>query len=177
MEDLAESGQFIGVIDYTTNEVYDPLVGGIHDAGPDRLARICKLDIPQVIVPGCIDFSVFHTGAIPEALSDRPVYDHNPEYALVRTSPDEMVQLAHIFTEKLSPAVGRLAIEVPTEGLSIPNVPDGVFWNPESDKAFLDTLRTEMGKSRPDVPISAHAYHVNDPTFGVIVAERFLELI
>ncbi len=177
MEELAEEGQFIGVIDYTTNEVYDPLVGGIHDAGPDRLARICKLDIPQVIVPGCIDFSVFHTGAIPETLAGRPVYDHNPEYALVRTSPDEMVQLAHIFTEKLSPAVGQLTIEVPTRGLSIPNVPDGVFWNPESDKAFLDTLRAEMGKSRPDVPISAHEYHVNDPKFGVIVAERFLELI
>ncbi|MFK7847590.1 MAG: Tm-1-like ATP-binding domain-containing protein [Rhodothermales bacterium] len=177
MEDLAETGQFIGVIDYTTNEVYDPLVGGIHDAGPDRLSRIGKLGIPQVIVPGCIDFSVFHTGSIPPELHGRPVYDHNPEYALVRTSHDEMIQLAHIFTEKLSPSTGPLTIEVPTQGLSIPSVPDGVFWNPESDKAFRDTLRAEMGKTRPDIPITTHEYHINDPAFGVIVAERFLSLL
>lgn len=177
MEELAEAGQFVGVIDYTTNEVYDPLVGGIHDAGPDRLARIGKTGVPQVIVPGCIDFSVFHAGHIPRPLQGRPVYDHNPEYTLVRTSHDEMIQLAHIFNEKLFPSTGPLTIEVPTQGLSIPSVPDGVFWNPEADQAFLDTLRVEMGKSRPDVPINAHEYHVNDPEFGVIVAERFLELM
>ncbi len=177
MEELAEAGQFVGVIDYTTNEVYDPLVGGIHDAGPDRLSRIGKLGIPQVIVPGCIDFSVFHTGGLPDMLKGRPVYDHNPEYTLVRTSHDEMIQLGHIFVDKLAPSIGPLTIEVPTQGLSIPSVPGGVFWNPESDQAFLETLRTEMGKKRPDVPIATHDYHVNDPAFGVIIAERFLELM
>lgn len=177
MEELAEAGQFVGVIDYTTNEVYDPLVGGIHDAGPDRLARIGKLGIPQVIVPGCIDFSVFHSGAIPRALQGRPVYDHNPEYTLVRASDEEMIQLGHIFTEKLAPSTGLLTIEVPTQGLSIPSVPGGVFWNPEADQGFLDTLQKEMGKKRPDVPISTHDYHINDPQFGVIVAEKFLALM
>ncbi len=177
MEELAEAGQFVGVIDYTTNEVYDPLVGGIHDAGPHRLGRIGKLGIPQLIVPGCIDFSVWHAGHISTALQGRPVYDHNPEYTLVRTSHDEMIQLAHLFTEKLSPSTGPLTIEVPTQGLSIPSVPGGVFWDPEADQAFLDTLRVEMGKARPDVPINAHDYHVNDPEFGVLMAERFLELM
>ena len=68
MEELAEAGQFVGVIDYTTNETYDPMTGGIHDGGPDRLKRIGLLGLPQVVVPGCIDFSVFHAGAIPPAL-------------------------------------------------------------------------------------------------------------
>ena len=177
MEELAESGQFMGVIDYTTNEVYDPLVGGIHDAGPDRLERIGPLGIPQVILPGCIDFSVFHTGAIPDNLKGRPVYDHNPEYALVRTSHDEMIELGHIFTRKLSKTTGPMRVIVPTKGLSIPNVPDGVFWNPESDAAFLETLRTGLGASRPDIPIETQEYHINDPKLGVLVAERFLDLV
>jgi uncharacterized protein (UPF0261 family) len=59
MEELAAEGQFVGVIDFTTNEVYDPLVGGIHDGGPDRLHVIGQLGLPQVVVPGCIDFSVW----------------------------------------------------------------------------------------------------------------------
>ena len=177
MEELAESGQFVGVIDYTTNEVYDPLVGGIHDAGPDRLERIGRVGLPQVIIPGCIDFSVFHTGAIPDDLKGRPVYDHNPEYALVRTSHEEMIELGHIFTRKLSQATGPMQVIVPTQGLSIPNVPGGVFWNPESDAAFLNTLTTELGAVRPDIPIETYDYHVNDPVFGVLVAERFLNLV
>ncbi len=177
MEELAEAGQFFGVIDYTTNEVYDPLVGGIHDGGPGRLERVGAVGLPQVIVPGCIDFSVFHTGAIPDALKGRPVYDHNPEYTLVRATRKEMIQLGHIFAEKLSGAKGPTHVVVPTRGLSIPSVPGGVFWDPESDAAFLDTLRSTLQEHRPDIQIESHAVHVNDPEFGVLVAERFIDLV
>ena len=176
MEELAEAGQFVGVIDFTTNETNDPLVGGIHDGGPERLARIGRLGLPQVVVPGCIDFSVFHAGAIPEALRDRPVYDHNPEYTLVRTPREEMVQLGHIFAERLSQAKGPLVVAVPTQGLSIPSVPDGVFWDPDADAAFLETLRQELGARRPEVPIRTYAHHVNDPAFGEKMAELFVAL-
>jgi uncharacterized protein (UPF0261 family) len=69
MEELAEAGQFVGVIDFTTNEIYDPMTGGIHDGGPDRLKRVGRAGLPQVVVPGCIDFSVFHAGHIPPALA------------------------------------------------------------------------------------------------------------
>ena len=65
MEELAGEGQFRGVIDFTTNEVTDPLVGGIHDGGPDRLRVIGELGLPQVVVPGCIDFAVFDPTRIP----------------------------------------------------------------------------------------------------------------
>lgn len=176
MEELAEAGQFVGVIDFTTNETNDPMVGGIHDGGPERLLRVGRLGLPQVIVPGCIDFSVFHSGAIPEALQDRPVYDHNPEYTLVRTSKEEMVQLGHLFAERLSQATGPLAVAVPTQGLSIPNVPDGVFWDPEADAAFLETLRDDLGARRPDVPIRTFEHHVNDPAFGEQMADLFADL-
>jgi uncharacterized protein (UPF0261 family) len=174
MEELAEAGQFVGVIDYTTNEVNDPLVGGIHDGGPDRLRRVGRLGLPQVVVPGCIDFSVFHSGGIPDALKGRPVYDHNPEYTLVRTSREEMVELGRIFAERLGEARGPVHVVVPTRGLSIPNVPDGVFWDVESDAAFLESMTAGLDSS---TPIETYPMHVNDPAFGTQVADHFIELI
>ena len=174
MEELAEAGQFVGVIDYTTNEVNDPMVGGIHDGGPDRLRRVGLAGVPQVVVPGCIDFSVFHTGSIPPALRDRPVYDHNPEYTLVRTSPEEMVALGDLFAERLGEARAAVQVVVPTRGLSIPNVPDGPFWDPDSDAAFLRTLRDGLPER---IPVETLDLHVNDPAFGVAVADRFAQLL
>ncbi|MFC2054975.1 Tm-1-like ATP-binding domain-containing protein [Chloroflexota bacterium] len=174
MEQLAEAGQFVGVIDFTTNETYDPMTGGIHDGGPDRLKSVGLLGLPQIVVPGCIDFCVFHAGTIPPELQDRPVYDHNPEYTLVRASKDEMIALGHLFAERLNPANGPVMIAVPTRGLSIPNVPDGPFWNPESDAAFLVTLKENI---REDIPVLLFDVHVNDPNFGETVADLFIQMM
>jgi uncharacterized protein (UPF0261 family) len=174
MEELAEANQFVGVIDFTTNEVNDPLVGGIHDGGPERLKRIGLMGLPQVVVSGCIDFSVFNAGTVPTALAGRPIYDHNPEFTLVRTSHEEMIQLGHIFAERLNLAKGPVRVAVPTQGLSIPNVPGGPFWNPEADLAFLGTLESEL---RSDIPILKFEYHANDPTFGREIANLFIKLM
>ena len=174
MEELASQDQFIGVIDYTTNEVYDPLVGGIHDGGPDRLEVIGRLGLPQVVVPGCIDFSVWSTGTVPDALYDRPKYDHNPEYVLVRASSDEMAELGRIFARKLNPATGPVKVAIPIKGLSIPNVPGGVFWNPDADARFIGELKQNL---RTDIPIELYDCHVNDPLFGEAVADLFIQLL
>jgi uncharacterized protein (UPF0261 family) len=174
MEELAEAGQFVGVIDFTTNETYDPMTGGIHDAGPDRLKRVGLIGLPQVVVPGCIDFSVFHAGAIPPELQGRPVYDHNPEYTLVRATKDEMAALGRLFAERLNIARGPVEIVVPTQGLSIPNVPGGVFWDQEADAAFLKELVENI---RRDIPVHTHELHVNDPAFGCKAADYFIRMI
>ncbi len=174
MEELAAEGYFRGVIDFTTNEVTDPLVGGIHDGGPDRLRVIGELGLPQVVVPGCIDFAVFEPSQIPSALADRPSYDHNPEFRLIRMSPEVMLTIAGLFAERLSAARGPIQVAIPTQGLSIPNVPGGPFWDPKADAGFRDLLREEL---REDIPISTHDHHVNDPEFGRLVARLFLDLI
>jgi len=174
MEELAGEGHFRGVIDFTTNEVTDPLVGGIHDGGPDRLRVVGELGLPQVVVPGCIDFAVFEPSRIPEALAGRPSYDHNPEFRLIRTSPEDMLTIAGVFAERLNQARGPVRVAIPTQGLSIPNTPGGPFWDPDADAAFRDLLRKEL---REDIPVSTHEYHVNDPEFGRMVAKLFLDLI
>ena len=174
MEELAEAGQFIGVIDFTTNEVTDPMVGGIHDGGPRRLQRVGEAGLPQIVVPGCIDFSVFASGQVPPDLADRPTYDHNPEYTLVRTPESQMSQIGHLFAERLNRATGPIALAIPTEGLSIPNVPGGVFWDPDADRSFVTSLRNDL---RPDITIHDFEHHVNDPRFGEIVADLFVDLL
>jgi uncharacterized protein (UPF0261 family) len=174
MEELAAEGYFRGVIDYTTNEVTDPLVGGIHDGGPERLRTVGQLGLPQVVVPGCIDFAVFEPSQIPPALAGRPSYDHNPEFRLIRTSADDMLTIAGIFAERLGTAKGPVEVAIPTQGLSIPNVPDGPFWDPEADAAFRQALRDQL---RADIAIHTYEHHVNDPEFGRLVARLFLELI
>jgi uncharacterized protein (UPF0261 family) len=174
MEELAEAGQFVGVIDFTTNEIFDPMHGGIHDAGPDRLKRVGLAGVPQVVVPGCVDFCVFHARHIPAHLQGRPIYDHNPEYTLVRATHDEMIELGKIFAERLNLSKAPVVIAVPTQGLSIPNVPGEVFWNPEADADFLKTVKSQI---REDIPVYAYELHVNAPEFGVEVAQLFINLM
>ncbi len=175
MEELAGQGLFSGVIDFTTDELADELVGGFHNGGPDRLRVIGRLGLPQVVVPGCIDFTVHGPpDAIPENLRGRPVYTHNPVFTLVRTLKPEMAELGHRFAQRLNEAAGPVKIAYPTQGLSIPSYPpDGVFWDPEADAAFMATLRSEL---RADIPILEYERHVNDPTFGIEAAELFLEM-
>lgn len=175
MEELAGESLFVGVIDYTTDELTDELVGGFHAAGPGRLRQVGELGLPQVVVPGCIDFSVHGPPSeVPEGLRGRPVYDHNPEFTLVRTLEEEMSRLGEIFAERLNPARGPLEIVVPTRGLSIPNTPGGPFWDPEADAAFLESLRQHL---RPDIPVHTYPLHVNSPEFAGKVADHFLALL
>jgi uncharacterized protein (UPF0261 family) len=86
-----------------------------------------------------------------------------------------MVELGSRFAERLNPAKGPIRVLVPRGGLSIPSYPpDGVFWDPEADDAFLESLRKHL---RSDIPIQEYPLHVNDPEFGVRAADEFLELL
>lgn len=181
MEELAQKGLFIGVIDFTTDELADELVGGFHNGGPDRLRLVGRQGLPQVVVPGCIDFTVHGPPeAVPDHLKGRPMYTHNPVFTLVRTLKPEMVELGRRFAERLNEATGPVKIAYPTQGLSIPsyppqnNQPAGVFWDPQADAAFLQTLRAKL---KSNIPIVEYERHVNDPKFGVEVAELFLDMI
>ncbi|MGO1850530.1 Tm-1-like ATP-binding domain-containing protein [Microbacterium sp.] len=174
MEELAVDGQFVGVIDYTTNEINDPLVGGIHDGGPDRLRRVGLAGLPQVLVPACIDFSVWAPASIPQDMRSRPVYEHNPEYTLVLATHDEKAELGRIFAERVSETTGPALIIMPMRGLSIPATPDGPFWDPEGDAIFLAALRAHL---RDDIDVRPIDLHANDPALGRIVADAFLDLL
>jgi uncharacterized protein (UPF0261 family) len=173
MEELIAQQMFVGVIDYTTNELADPLLGGFH-AAPGRLEQAGAQGLPQVVVPGCVDFACFgprHT--VPEALRDRPAYYHNPEFTLIRLNRAEMEQVGATMARKLNAARGPVVVLMPLGGLSIPNVPGGAFYDPEADGAFRQALRSGL---RPDIPLHSIDAHINDETFALAVAGAFLEL-
>jgi uncharacterized protein (UPF0261 family) len=174
MEELAEAGQFVGIIDFTPSEIVGTLVGGIHYGGPRRMKRAGLLGIPQILVPACVDFSVHHTTSIPDEFKNRPIYDHNPEFALARCTKEEMGKLGAYFAECANTSVGPTEIVIPGEGYSIPNVPGGVFWDRNADAAF----ETELMKNlKPEIAVEKLPLHANSKEFGIAVAQRFLSLI
>jgi uncharacterized protein (UPF0261 family) len=175
MEELIDNGFFTGVVDFTTNELTDELVGGFHAAGPGRLEAAARHGVPQVVVPGGVDFFVVGPRpSIPEAWQRRPQYYHNPALTLIRASRAEMVAVAQSMAGKLNASRGPVAVAVPLGGLSIPNRPGDVFWDPDADTAFRETLRTLLRKEIPVIEVPAH---INDGTFVDAVFALFGEVM
>ena len=175
MENLVEAGALAGVIDYTLSELANTLLGGLHATGPRRLRVAGAHGVPQVVVPGCVDF--FNQGApdtVPERYRGRKSYYHNPVATLVRLEPDEMAELGRLVAERLNEARGPVHVVAPTEGFSLADIESGDLWYPEADKAFLDALAAGL---RPGIPFEPVATHVNDPGFADLVADRFLALV
>ena len=174
MEELAQSGQFVGIIDFTPNEMAANLVGGIHVANKNRLKVAGRLGLPQVVVPGCVDFVVFHAHTVPENLKDRPLYNHNPEFWLVRLNGDEMEKLGKKFADSLNESKGAVKVVIPTQGISMPNKKGGVFFDPASDKRFMDQLQNNLND---DIEVTTFDMHVNDAEFGKAVGKLFIDLM
>ena len=175
MEEMIAEGSFVGVIDFTTNELTDELVGGFHAAGPHRLEAAARYAVPQVVVPGCVDFFVLGPReSVPSQWRGRPQYHHNPALTLVRATGDEMAEVGRIMAVKLSASRGPVAVAVPLGGLSIPNTPGGAFHDPEADAAFLAELRRHL---RSDIRVVEVPAHINDPLFADTVLGLFGSLM
>jgi uncharacterized protein (UPF0261 family) len=174
MEKLVSAGALDGVIDYTLSELANTLLGGLHATGPDRLRVAGDRGIPQIVVPGCVDF--FNQGAlatVPPRYRQRKSYFHNPVATLVRLERDEMVELGRLVAARLNDARGPVRVVAPTLGFSLAGVEGGDLWDPEADAAFLEALGAAL---RPEIPFELVETHVNDPAFADRVAARYLSL-
>ena len=175
MEHLCEEGALQGVVDYTLSELANSLLDGIHATGPERLRVAGRLGLPQVVVPGCVDF--FNQGprdTVPERYRSRKSYYHNPVATLVRLDRDEEAQLGALVAERLNEATGPVRVVAPTRGFSLADAEGGDLWDPVADGAFLDAL---AGALRPDIPFEAIDAHVDDHEFADLVAARYLTLV
>jgi uncharacterized protein (UPF0261 family) len=175
MEHLCEAGALHGVIDYTLSELANSLMDGIHATGPDRLRVAGRHGLPQVVVPGCVDF--FNQGprdTLPERYRGRKSYFHNPVATLVRLDRDEEEALGRLVAERLNEALGPVHVVAPLRGFSLADSEGGELWDPEADRAFLDSLRESL---RPEIAYEAVDAHVDDPEFADLVAARYLSFV
>jgi uncharacterized protein (UPF0261 family) len=175
MEALMRGGFITAVLDVTTTELADDLVGGVLSAGPDRLEAAGELGLPQVVSLGALDMVNFGPrDSVPERFRDRLLYEHNPTVTLMRTTPDECAELGRRIARKLNAATGPLTLFVPLRGVSMIAVEGQPFHDPEADSALVGALRAELG---PGVDVRELDTDVNDPAFAGAMAERLHELV
>ena len=175
MEDLVKGGFLAGVLDATTTELADELVGGILSAGPDRLEAAGQSGLPQVVAPGALDMVNFGPpDTVPEKFSDRLFYQHNPTVTLMRTTAEETAELGRIMARKLSEAQGPTTVIIPTQGVSAIDKTGQPFDSPEARAAWTDNLKAHIGDNVTVIEMDAH---INDDAFAIKLVETLLASI
>ena len=174
MESLIDEGLIAGVLDITTTELADELVGGVLSAGPDRLTSAARRGVPQVVSVGATDMVNFHSPAsVPERFEHRKFYHHNSNVTLMRTTADECAQIGTDIGRKLSLAQGPVVVLLPEQGVSAIDLAGQPFDDPVARGALFSALRA----SGPKLAIQTMDCHINDPQFAVAAAGRLLELL
>lgn len=176
LEKLAGDGRFAGVLDLTTTELADDLVGGVLSAGPRRLEAAGARGVPQVVSPGALDMVNFGPRAtVPARFDDRTFVVHNPTVTLMRTTPAENAELGRRIGTKLAAARGPVTVFLPLRGVSGVDRDGGPFRDAEADAALFAALREALAGSA--VEVVEDDAHINDPGFGRRAAHRLHELI
>jgi uncharacterized protein (UPF0261 family) len=174
MESLVGDSLAVGVLDITTTELADELVGGVLSAGPDRLTAAGRAGIPQVVSVGALDMVNFGPReSVPAHFADRQFYIHNANVTLMRTTPKENQQLGEIIARKLRESRGPYRVVVPLGGVSAIDKPGQPFWNPEADGALFESLRQHV----PSECLIERPEHINDPVFAEFCVRTLQELI
>jgi uncharacterized protein (UPF0261 family) len=174
MEALVRGGFLAGVLDVTTTELADELVGGVLSAGPERLTAAGEVGLPQVVSLGALDMVNFGPReSVPPQFEGRNLYVHNPTVTLMRTTPEECAELGHEIGRKLSAATGPTALFVPLKGVSMIDVEGQPFHDAVADEALFGALR----ESLHGVEVHELDLDVNNEQFAVAMADRLHELI
>lgn len=175
MESLIESGMVAGVLDITTTEWADELVGGVLTAGPNRLEAAAKTGTPAVVTPGCLDMVNFQAPeSVPEKFKGRTFYRHNPQVTLMRTNPEEAAELGKIIALKLNASIGPVSVLIPNKAISVISAPGQAFHDPAADTALFDSLKANL---RPDIGVTTMECEINAPEFAEACARQLLENI
>ncbi len=175
MEDLVDRGLFDGVLDFTTHEITDELHGGFHAAGPHRLEAAGRMGIPQLVVPGCVDFLIRETQrCLRGKYRSRRSYHFNPVLSLVRASRSEMIEVGRVMAHKLNAARGPTTVLIPRRGFSMYARPGGPLHDERSDRAFVASLRRHLA---PGVRVLEEDAWINDPGFADRAATLLLEML
>jgi uncharacterized protein (UPF0261 family) len=176
LESLAAQGLLAGVLDATTTELADELVGGIFSAGPDRLSAAGKAGIPQVVSVGALDMVNFGPmDTVPAEFKDRNLYVHNPITTLMRTTAGENTELGRRLARRLNAATGPTSLFLPLRGVSAIDVDGAPFRDEAADRALFGAIQDELDTQR--VELVEMDTDVNDDRFADAMADRLHQLI
>lgn len=179
MERLITEGKLDGVLDMTTTEICDHLMGGNMSAGPRRLEAALSLGIPCVISVGATDMVNFGPiGTVPEKYRSRKLLEHNPSVTLMRTSPEECRAVGDFIAGKITRFVkspDKVALVLPRGGVSVIAKEDGPFHDAAADDALFEALDNEVLKSK--IQIINDKRDINNPDFAVKIADHLARLM
>lgn len=174
MESLIDDGLIAGVLDITTTELADELVGGVLSAGPDRLLAAARHGVPQVVSVGATDMVNFGaTATIPAHFTGRKFYQHNETVTLMRTTAEESSRIGHDIAKKVATSRGPATIMLPLQGVSAIDQLGQPFDDPIAREAMFDSIR----QARGTVNIVELDHHINAPEFAEAAARHLLSLI
>jgi uncharacterized protein (UPF0261 family) len=173
MEALIESGMVKGVLDITTTEWADELVGATLSAGPTRMDAMTKAKVPAVVSPGCLDMANFgERDSVPEKFEGRNFYIHNPQVTLMRTNAEECAELGKIIAEKANANPAPTVILNPLKTVSVISAEGQPFYDPEADKALFSSIHQHA-----KVEVIDFDEEINSEVFAKAAAHKLLELI
>jgi len=175
MESLIRDGLIAGVLDITTTELADELVGGVLSAGPTRLTAAAQCGVPQVVSVGAIDMVNFGPlNTVPDKFRERKFHRHNDNVTLMRTTPEENRRLGEEIAAKVSQSRGPAAILLPLQGVSAIDRSGQSFDDPTARAALYEGIRTNVGGSTELVDLDCH---INDPAFAEAAAKKLLAIM
>ena len=176
MEKLVDSGMVTAVLDMTTTEVADYLVGGVFPAGPDRFGAIARTGVPYVGSCGALDMVNFGAvESVPVAFADRLFHVHNPQVTLMRTTVDENKQFGAFIASKLNECEGPVRFLLPEGGVSLLDASGQAFFDPEADEALFATIEAEVNQTKRRQVIRV-PHPINHPKFGTAALAAFHEI-
>ncbi|GAB2227378.1 hypothetical protein Droror1_Dr00009197 [Drosera rotundifolia] len=176
MEDLVKAGLIQGVLDITTTEVADYLVGGIMACDSSRFDAILEKKIPLVVSVGALDMVNFGPkDTIPTDFQHRKIYEHNAQVTLMRTTVVENKEFASFIANKLNKSTSKVHVCLPQNGVSALDAPGKPFYDAEASGALIDELQ-KLIQINEDRKVSWYPYHINDPEFSKALVESFLEI-
>ncbi len=176
MEKLAESGLLVGLVDITTTEVPDFLVGGVFPCTEDRFGAVARTRLPYVGSVGAVDMVNFGAReTVPAKFAGRNLYVHNPQVTLMRTTPEENRVIGEWIATRLNRCDGPVRFLLPLGGVSAIDTPGKRFHDPEADEALFGAIRASF-QQRPNRRLIELPHNINDPAFSAAVVENFKEI-
>lgn len=176
MEKLADSGLLAGLIDTTTTEVCDLLMGGVFACTPDRFGAVARTQLPYVGSCGALDMVNFGAlDTVPATYADRLFYRHNPHVTLMRTTPDENERMGRWIGERLNACAGQVRFLIPEGGISAIDAPGAPFHDPLADAALFAALEATV-KPSPRRRLIRLPHHINDPEFADALVAHFRDI-